>query len=151
MQRGFTDFAATRIIPDHPGQPALWYANEYLKLVDAADLTAQHPPQSLANTLSKQVKTGREKRVRRERIRGIFRYFPVSESSTLDASEDIIAQFSLPTEQLEEIDNLVAVGKFASRSDAIKWLVEEGISANSGYLRKVAEIKSRIEQLKKDL
>jgi Arc/MetJ-type ribon-helix-helix transcriptional regulator len=149
MQRGFTDFVATRMIPDHPGHEASWYAREYLKLVDGSDLVAQNPVQSLANTLSKQVQTGREKRVRRERIKGVFRYFPVSESSTLDASEDIIVQFSLSTQELENIDNLVAVGKFANRNDVIKWLVIEGIKSNRSYLNKAAQIKEQIEQLKR--
>ena len=151
MQRGFTDFVATRIIPDYPGHTASWYAREYLELVDESDLVAQHPVQSLANTLSKQVQTGREKRVRRERIKGIFRYFPVSESSTLDASEDIIVQFSLSAQESESIDNLVAVGKFANRNDAIKWLVIEGIKSNRNYLNKAAQIKEQIEQLKREI
>jgi Arc/MetJ-type ribon-helix-helix transcriptional regulator len=151
MQRGFMDFVATRIIPDHPGHEASWYAREYLKLVDESDLVAQHPVQSLANTLSKQVQTGREKRVRRERIKGIFRYFPVSESSTLGASEDVIVQFSLSAHELENIDNLVAVGKFANRNDAIKWLVIEGIKSNRNYLNKAAQIKEQIEQLKREI
>jgi len=151
MQRGFTDFVATRIIPDHPGHTASWYAREYLELVDESDLVAQHPVQSLANTLSKQVQTGREKRVRRERIKGIFHYFPVSESSTLDASEDIIVQFSLSAQELESIDNLVAVDKFANRNDAIKWLVIEGIKSNRNYLNKAAQIKEQIEQLKREI
>jgi Arc/MetJ-type ribon-helix-helix transcriptional regulator len=148
MQRGFTDFVATRMIPDHPGHEASWYAREYLKLVDESDLVARNPVQSLANTLSKQVQTGKEKRVRRERIKGIFRYFPVSESSTLDASEDIIVQFSLSAQELESIGNLVAVGKFANRNDVIKWLVTEGIKSNRSYLNKAAQIKEQIEQLK---
>jgi hypothetical protein len=151
MQRGFTDFVATQIIPGHPGHDASWYAREYLKLVDESDLVAQHPVQSLANTLSKQVQTGREKRVRRERIKGIFCYFPVSDSSTLDASEDIVVQFSLSAQGLESIDNLVAVGKFANRNDAIKWLVIEGIKSNRNYLNKAAQIKEQIEQLKRKI
>ena len=151
MQKGFTDFAATRIIPDQPGHEASWYAREYLKLVDESDLVAQHPVQSLANTLSRQVQTGREKRVRRERIRGIFRYFPVSESSTSAGSEEIIVQFSLSTQELEDNDNLVAVGKFANRNDAIKWLVIEGIKSNRNYLNKATQIKKQIEQLKREI
>jgi hypothetical protein len=148
MQKGFTDFVATRIIPDYPGHEAAWYAREYLKLIDKSELVAQNPVQSLANTLSKQVQTGREKRVRRERIKGIFRYFPVSESFTSDASEDIIVQFSLSAQELEHIDNLVDVGKFVNRNNAIKWLVIEGIKSNRNYLNKAAQIKKQIEQLK---
>lgn len=151
MQRGFMDFVATRLIPDHPGHEASWYAREYLKLVDESDLVAQHPQQSLANTLSKQVQTGRERRVRRERIKGMFRYFPVSESSTLQAGEDIIAQLTVSAQELEAIDNLVAVGKFAGRNDAIRWLVTEGIKSNRSYLDKAAQIKEQIEKLKKQI
>ena len=151
MQRGFTDFVATRLIPNHPGHTASWYAHEYLQLVDDSDLVAENPEQSLANTLSKQVQTGREKRVRRERIKGVYCFFPVSGSSTSDSSEDIVAQFSLSMQELEDIDNLVAVGKFANRNSAMKWLVTEGIKANRDYLNKAAEVKRQIEQLKKEI
>jgi hypothetical protein len=42
------------------------------------------------------------------------------------------------------------VDKFKNRSDAIKWLVMEGIKANRTYLDKVADAISQIEQLKKE-
>ena len=109
------------------------------------------PEQSLANTLSKQVQTGKEKRVRRERIGGVYCYFPVSGASASDSSEDVIVQLSLPTQELEDIDNLVAVGKFANRNSTMKWLVMEGIKANRNYLNKAAEVKRQIEQLKKEI
>ena len=64
MQRGFMDFVATRIIPDYPGHPAEWYAREYLRVVGVSASDAEDQVQSLRNTLSKQVQTGREKRVR---------------------------------------------------------------------------------------
>lgn len=152
MKRGFMDFVATRLIPDHPGHTASWYAHEYLQLGDDLGLSdSKTPEQSLANTLSKQVQTGKEKRVRRERIGGVYCYFPVSGASASDSSEDVIVQLSLPTQELEDIDNLVAVGKFANRNSTMKWLVMEGIKANRNYLNKAAEVKRQIEQLKKEI
>ena len=149
MKRGFMDFVATSLIPDFHGQTALWYAKEYLKLFsDGSD--AKNQEQSLASTLNKQVQTGQEKRIRRERIGGVYRYFPVSTSSPSGSSEDIVVQFSLSMQELEDIDNLVAVvDKFHSRNEAIKWLVMEGITANRGYLDKVTEARKQIELLKR--
>jgi len=153
MKKGFMDFVATTLVPEHPGETARWYAWEYLQLGNSfSDLSdAKHPEQSLANTLSKQVKTGREKRIRRERIKGLYRYFPVSESSALAHNEDIFIQLSLSAQELNDLDNLIAVGKSKNRSDAMKWLVTEGIKANRTYLDKVANTISQIERLKKEI
>jgi len=152
MKRGFMDFVATILIPDFPGATALWYAGRYLEESGNDGSDAKHPEQSLANTLSKQVKTGREKRVRRERIKGVYCFFPATMPSTSDSSEDIVAQISLSTQELEDIDNLVAVvGKFDNRSSAIKWLVMEGIKANRAYLDRVVDTRNQIERLKREV
>ena len=71
--------------------------------------------------------------------------------SISDSNEEIVVQFSLSAEELKDIDNLVAVDKFHNRSDAIKWLVIEGITANRGYLDKVADTRSQIERLKREI
>ena len=144
MKRGFMDLAV-EIIKAFPGHTALWIAREALE--HDSDLSdSKNPDVSLANTLSKQVQTGREKRVRRERIKGVYCFFLAS-----DSSEEIIVQLSLSTQELKDIDNLVAVGKFNNRSEAIKWLVIEGITANRGYLDKVADARTQIERLKREI
>ena len=143
------DHVATILIPEFPGATALWYAQAYLKEGGSSD--AEHPEQSLANTLSKQVKTGREKRIRRERIKGVYCYFLASMASAHDSSEEIVVQLSLSAQELKDIDNLVAVGKFDNRSSAIKWLVIEGIKSNRAYLDKVADARNQIERLKKEV
>lgn len=145
MKRGFMDLAVNSIIPAFPGQTALWIAREALA-ADSDLSDAENPEASLANTLSKQVQTGREKRIRRERMGGVYRYFAVSGSS-----EDIVVQLSLSTQELKDIDNLVAVDKFDNRSSTIKWLVTEGIKANRAYLDKVADARNQIERLKKEI
>ena len=101
--------------------------------------------------MNKQVQTGLEKRIRRERIKGIYRYFLTSAPSTSDSNEEIVVQFSLPAQELRDIDNLVAVSKFNNRSSAIRWLVLEGVKANRTFLDKVADTKNQIERLKRDI
>jgi len=149
MKSGFMDFVATHMVPDSPGKTARWYATEYLELGDNLS-DAKNPIESLANTLDKQVREEREKRIRRERIGGKYLFFPVG-ASLQPNKEDIVAQISLSTQELEDIDNLVAVGKFKSRNNTIEWLVTEGIKSNSNYLDKVADTTRQIEQLKKGL
>ena len=65
--------------------------------------------------------------------------------------ENIVAQISLSVQELKDIDNLVAVAKFNNRSDAIRWLVMQGIAANRGYLDKVADTRRQIDRLKSGL
>ena len=65
--------------------------------------------------------------------------------------EDIIIQLSLSVQELKDIDNLVAVGKFDNRSSAIKWLVLEGIKAKRTHLDKVADIRNQIDSLKREV
>jgi len=149
MKQGFMDHVATILIPEFPGATALWYAQAYLKEGGSSD--AEHPKQSLANTLSKQVKTGREKRIKRERIKGVYCYFPASITSKPDSNEEIVVQLSLPAKELKDIDNLVAVGRFNTRGNAIKWLLIEGVKVNHTYLDKVADTVSQIERLKKEV
>ena len=149
MKRGFMDLAVT-IIEEYPGLTARKVAQEALDY--SSDLSdAEDPLQSLATTLNKQVQTGLEKRIRRERIKGIYRYFLTSAPSTSDSNEEIVVQFSLPAQELRDIDNLVAVSKFNNRSSAIRWLVLEGVKANRTFLDKVADTKNQIERLKRDI
>jgi Arc/MetJ-type ribon-helix-helix transcriptional regulator len=149
MKRGFMDLVPT-ILENYPGLTAREVAREAIDSgIVASD--AQNPEQSFATTLNKQVQTGLEKRIRRERVKGIYRYFLVSAPSTSGATEEIVVQFSLPAQELKDIDNLVAVGKYDNRSSAIKWLVLEGIKTNRAYLDKVADTKNQIERLKRNI
>ncbi len=150
MKRGFTDLAVNSIIPAFPGKTAQWIAKE--ALAHDSDLSnSKTPVAALANTLSKQVQTGREKRVRRVHIKGVYCFFPALMSSAPDSGEEVIVQLSLSTQEMEDVNNLIAVGKFDNRNSALKWLVAEGIKANHAYLKKVADARNQIERLKRDL
>lgn len=153
MKSGFTEFTATRLIPDSPGKTAQEYAREYLQLGDNLS-DAENPVESLANTLDKQVREGREKRVRRERVAGKYRFFPASAPSNTDpdmVKEDIVIQVSLPKQELDDLNNLIALDKFKSKSNAIAWLISEGVKANRNYLDKIANIRKQIEQMKREI
>ena len=148
MKRGFMDVVATSIIPAFPGETARWYAEEYLhdNKSDAKD-----PVQSLANTLDKQVRKGKEPRIRRERVGGRYRYFSTPQSVESNSFHEVVTAIRLSSEELQDIDNLIAIEKFNNRNDAIKWLIIEGIKANRDYLTKVSESQRKIEQLKKEI
>jgi Arc/MetJ-type ribon-helix-helix transcriptional regulator len=149
MNRGFMDLAV-KILENYPGLTALEVAKEALgsKIITS---TAENPEQSFATTLDKQVRTGSEKRIRRERVEGVYKYFLSSAPPSSDSSEEIVVQLSLPLHQLNDIDNLIAIDKYNNRSSAIRWLILEGIKANRIYLDKVGEIKKQIERLKEGL
>ena len=149
MKRGFMDWAVV-IIENTPGLTAREIAREALAC-DSDLSDAKNPIESLTNTLNKQVQTGREKRIRRERIGGLYRYFPEKALSPTSKNEVIVVQMSLSTQHLEDIDNLGAVDKFNNRSEAIKWLITEGVTANRGYLDKVADTRNQIERLKREI
>lgn len=150
MKRGFMDLVVNSIIPASPGHTALWYAREALAH-DSTLSDSKTPLQSLANTLSKQVQTGRERRIRRERIRGVYCFFLAGSRSPekTEDLQDIAIQISLRPEELEILDNFVAVDKFKNRSDAIVWLAREGIKAKRGDIDRVAQIRKQIEELKR--
>ncbi len=152
MKRGFMEHAATILVPDFPGETALWYAKAFLNEAGEDGSDSKTKEQSLANTLNKQVKEGRERRIWRKKLNdGKYHYFPVSMSPTSDPGEETVVQLSLPTKELKDIDNLVSVGKFKTRSNAVRWLVIEGIKANRTFLEKVEDTVDQIEQLKKEI
>jgi len=148
MKSGFMEFVATKLILDHPGQTERWYAKEYLQL--GSNLSdAKNPEESLANTLAKQVREGREPRIKRIRKGGKYLYFPAAMTYIPDTNEEIFIQLSLSKEELKDIDNLVTIEKFKNRDTTIKWLIQEGIKSNRDYLNKVENTISQIEILKK--
>ncbi len=150
MKRGFMDFAATRLIPQHPGETAEYYAQEYVEVAGEEASDAQNPVMSLANTLRKRVGTGGEKRIRREKTSGVYRYYPANaEAGNTSAEQKSVAvqAFLLPDE-LKILDDFVVLGKFSSRGQVLAWLAREGIKSRHADVEKVAEIAREIDSLK---
>jgi len=150
MKSGFTDFAATKLIPTEPGQTARHYARVYLELDDKSKLSdSRNPEESLANTLDKQVREGRVPGIKRERVGGKYRFFPVVGPQR--NTEKVVVQIELLSDEIQDVDSLVIVGKYKNRNDAIGWLVGEGIKANRALLDKANSVRKQIDQLKKDV
>lgn len=87
---------------------------------------------SLASTLMKQVRDRKEPHIRRERIGGKYRYFPVVGALTTTSSENIAFQISLSKQEWQSIDNLVTDGKFRNRNEVIEWLAKRCIAVGLG-------------------
>lgn len=89
---------------------------------------------SLASSLMKQVRDGKEPHIRRERIGGKLRYFPSIGLSTAGnvVTEKIAFQISLSKQEWQSIDDLVSSGQFHNRNDVIEWLAKRCISVGVG-------------------
>jgi hypothetical protein len=152
MKLGFMEHVAKILILEFPGQTAEWYAKAYLKEAGQNGSDAKNPVESLANTLSKQVKTGNEKRIKREKVNGIYHYFPIElKKDTQRTFEEVVVQLRISKEALRDIENLVRLGKVVSRNDAIYWLLLKGREAKRAYLSRLETAMSRIEEIKKEI
>lgn len=129
MKKGFMKWLRGGCIQDFPGLTAKEYAE--FALAGYAPSDARDEIQSLATTLMKQVREGREPHIRRDRIGSKYRYFPATGAPVTTSSENIPVQISLSKQELQDIDKLVTKGKFRNRSEAIEWLVKGCVALKS--------------------
>lgn len=86
---------------------------------------------SLANTLSKQVHKGYEKRViRRKDIKGKYLYFPEEQQP-----EDILSIYLSPSIR-KKLNNFIELELFDNKEEAVKWLLQEGIKSTLKKIKK---------------
>jgi len=93
---------------------------------------AENQEFSLASTLMKQVRDGKESHIRRERIGRKLYYFPVKGIRTKTSIENISFQISLSEQEWRSIDNLITDDGFRNRNQVIEWLAKRCISAGVG-------------------
>ena len=153
MKSSFMDYVRNTLIQEHPGKTARWYAKQYLELGHYLN-DSKIPVESLTNALERHIGLGREQSIRREKIDGVFHYYPVN--SDLEAvigsrDETMICQVELSGEDIRDINNLLAVDKFINMDKAVSWLVKEGIKANRDYLEKVDEVVQKTVEVNKIL
>ena len=114
-----------------PGLTAEEYAQDgYYEGYALSDATDQ--VFSLASTLMKQVRDGKELHIRRELIGDKYRYFPAIPLGTTVSSESIAFQISLSEQEWQSIDNLIADGKFSNRNQVVEWLAKRCIAVGIG-------------------
>ena len=134
MKKGFMKWVRN-YIEVCPGLTAEDYAGDgYYEEYAKSDARNGDQVFSLASSLMKQVRDGKEPHIRRERIGGNLRYFPKNGSYAAGnvATEKIAFQISLSKEEWQSIDDLVSSGQFRNRNDVIEWLAKRCISVGVG-------------------
>jgi len=114
-----------------PGLTAEEYAQDgYCEGYALSD--AKNQVFSLASTLMKQVREGKELHIRGERIGGKYCYFPVKGVRTTTSSENIAFQISLTEQEWQSIDNLITDDGFRNRNQVVEWLAKRCIVVGVG-------------------
>ena len=155
MKKGFSHGVAPDLIRERPGMTS----RQVAELAMDRDLSSSDskvaPVFSLSSTLAKEVREGRLPEVVARKERGVLRYYPagVGESGTGETSyeSDGMVSIRLPLEQIQIADQLVQVDKFGSRSEALAWLVAEGVVRNRDTVNKVNAAVQRIRAIKSSL
>ncbi len=160
MKKGFKKVVLD-LVRKNPGLTA----REYSKIAldqGLANSDSKDPIFSLATTLMKEV--------REQRMPGIVmkgerpqRFFPDNSTSSEEMrkiADDIVKKtlsnykaitILLPDDVAEAVDMLVEVSKFGNRTEALIWLVREGIKAKSLELVQVKKVVEQIKQLKQSV
>ena len=155
MKKGFSHGVAPALIRETPGMRADQVAERALSS-GLCDSDAKDPIRSLAATLAKEVREGRLPEVCSREVAGVLRYYPTSligiESFELPievgSGPDEAVSIRLPHTTVNLADQMVEVGKFGSRSEALAWLVSEGIKRNGSEIENVRESADRIRTIK---
>ena len=158
MRKGFTYQVMPGLTKKHPGLKG----KEYAQMALADGLTesdAKDPVQSLAASLAKEVREGRQKQIRAEKVGGVIRYYPAP-----DGEQKAGASKKATAAQLEEpvslrlnrqtvgiVDMFVEVGHYRTRSEVLSWLVEEGIHNNQSMVERVEKAVEQIRTIKRSL
>ena len=134
--RGFSGKAGP-YIEGHPGMTAQDIVRSLLRS-GAVQSAAANPEGSLVATLHKH---HREIGVERRRDGGVYRYYPKGNGAGLHATaslaqagsdsknDDAVVTVRLRRAVADIADVLVASGKCQTRSEAVTWLIEKGISS----------------------
>ena len=134
--RGFSSKAGP-YIARHPGLTAQDIVRSLLRSGEVQS-AAENPEGSLVATLHKHHK---EIGVERRRDGGVYRYYPNDDGAGLRANaslaqagsdsqnDDVVVTVRLRRAVADIADVLVASGKCQTRSHAVTWLIERGISS----------------------
>lgn len=152
MKKGFSHGEAPRLIREKPGMTSTEVAKLALGRGLCSSDSKKYPPEvSLGNTLAKEVREGRLPGIVARKEGGVLRYYPtdgtIPTSPSINPEEPV--SLRLPRASLEKVDELVEVGQVNSRSEALAWLVGEGIKANEGQLDKVHGAVQQIREIKR--
>lgn len=155
MKKGFSHGVAPDLIREQPGMTANEVAERALNR-GLAGSDGKYPVQSLGHTLAKEVREVRLPEVVARKVGGVLRYYPASAepekfppANTLGLLErDETVSIRLASDAVRAADNLVEAGKSATRSEALAWLVAEGIARNEPLIDRVTKAVQEIARIK---
>ena len=158
MRKGFTYQVMPGLAKKHPGLKG----EEYAQMALANRLTesdAKDPVQSLASSLAKEVREGRQKQIRAEKVGGVIRYYPAPNGDLKAAApkKATAAQLEEPVslrlnhQTVGIADMFVEVGQYRTRSEVLSWLVQEGIRNNQSLVERVKKAVEQIRMIKRTL
>ena len=158
MRKGFSHGTAPDLIRQNSGLTAPEVAelalNQGLCGSDAKD-----PIASLGNTLAKEVREGRLPEIRAKQVNGVLRYYDTLASRTTTPSSgghappitEEVVTIRLPPEHVEAADLLVEVAQHRTRSEALAWLVAEGVRQNQPQMERVRKAVEQIRVIKQSV
>lgn len=115
---------------------------------------SKNPVFSLQTTLMKEYREERMPGIKAVKVNGKLRYFTADQTPSGQGTEqkgEIGITVILSPNDTEIVDMLVEVGKAKSRSEALLWLVHEGIRAKKHELDQAKKIFQEIERLKQSI
>ncbi len=152
MQKGFKK-VAPGLIRATPGLTAEEYAKMALEQ-GLCSSDSKDPLFSLSTTLRKEVREGRMRGIEARKVDGRLHFFPTdsqSKSQTTPPKRDSAISIIIPSDIGEITDMLVEIGKFKNQSEALIWLMREGVAAKGRELEQAGKTIREIRRLKQSV
>ena len=117
------------------------------------------PLASQGGALTKMYLEGRLPDIRRDESRRPYRYHPKrTENNQLDSKDPPTIQpviqsitFRPTAEQDQVLTALVSVGAFPTRTEAIQWVLDQGVAAKHDFIQQALDTHQQIEKLRQGL
>ena len=156
MPQPFSPDVATRLIGEMPGSTAQEIVTYGLDR-GIIGSTGRYPLAGQGGALVKMYLEHRLPEVYRDETRRPYRYYPkgignsqpqATQARPLEAASQSTSFRSTP-EQDKILTALIPVGAFSNRTDAIKWILDQGIAAKQDLIQQALETHKQIEHLRK--
>lgn len=157
MAEPFSPEVADQLIRERPGRTAEEIVSDALSRGIIGSRSRNFAIASQGGALVKMYQQGRLAQVWRDESQRPYRYYPAGYREDPDSRkiagpsvEPVSAVVSFrPTQKQERVvAALVAVGIAASRSEAVHWLLDQGIAAKSDFVERAIATQAQIEELR---
>ncbi len=147
MPSPLTAHVATRLVEENPGWPAQEIIRDGLdRGIIGGTVTGQ------VGALTKLYNSGSLPEVRRDERQRPYRYYPKGAVVVPQLQKPVSEPITFrPTPEQEEIlTALTETKKCSSRSEAVHWLLNQGIASKQGDIRRIVQTYREIERLRRE-